>query len=342
VNALPHPFTVGICRKGRSLSARIAIALLLVVIISPGSNVLASDLAGNDATQVPSYNGEAAYSLLLKEDVAAFEQSPVRAPTAAEGEIPPQEKGATESLFSLDFPKLLLRDTWYVLTSPVRWDAQDWLKVGVGIAGLAAVSLADQSIRTQVKHLQNGSAKDAASEIRRFGSSYSYATLGLFYVGGEIFHDPPAKAVFIDGASATLVASGIIAPALKYTVGRARPPADQGNQYFTPFSNSNASFPSGETTQAFAVASVIAAHYDSLWVQVSSYGIAGLVGMARIYEDAHWTSDALAGALIGTAVGTAIVHFNEKKRKADKKETGIFITPLLARGTGGIAITLVR
>ena len=112
--------------------------------------------------------------------------------------------------------------------------------------------------------------------------------------------------------------------------------------HFTPFSNSDASFPSGETTQAFAVASVIAAHYDSLWVKVSSYGIASLVGMARIYENAHWTSDVLAGALIGTAVGTAIVHFNEKRRKAKKEETGIFITPLLAPGTAGIAITLVR
>ena len=339
MNALPHPFTVGICRKGRSLGARIAIALLLVVIISPGSNVLASDLAGNDATQVPSYNGEAAYSLLPKEDVAAFEQAPVGTPTAAEGEVPPQEKGATESLFSLDFPKLLLRDTWYVLTSPVRWDAQDWLKVGVGIAGVAALSLADQSIRTQVKHLQNGSAKDVASEIRRFGGYYSYATLGLFYAGGEIFHDPPARAVFIDGAAATLVASGIITPALKYAIGRSRPRAGLGAYYFTPFRNDNASLPSGETTQAFAVASVIATHYDSLWVDVASYGTASLVGMARIYEHGHWTSDALAGALIGTAVGTAIVHYNEKRRK---EETGIFITPLLGHGTGGIALTLVR
>jgi membrane-associated phospholipid phosphatase len=324
------------------LGTRILITALLVASISLGNNVLAADLGRNDPTQDSFNNSKAAYSLLVKEDVAALGQGPVEASTAAKGEVPPQEKGATENLFSLDFPKLLLRDTWYVLASPVRWDAQDWLKVGIGIAGVAAVSLADQSLRTQVQHMQNGSAKDAASQLRLFGGYYSYATLGLFYVGGEIFHDPPAKAVFIDGAAATLVASGIIAPALKYMVGRARPRADQGNHYFTPFSNSNASFPSGETTQAFAVASVIAAHYDSLWVQVSSYGVASLVGMARIYEHGHWTSDALAGALIGTAVGTAIAHYNEKRRKTDKEGTGIFITPLLARGTGGIAITLVR
>jgi len=330
----------GIYCKRQSLGTRIPITGLLVVVILLSNNVLASDLSRYDAIQALSYNGQATYSLLLSEDVAAFDQSPVEDPTAAEGSLP-QEKDATEGLFTLDFPKLLLRDTWYVLSSPVRWDANDWLKVGIGIAGVAAVTLADKPVRTQVQHIQNGSANDVASQIRQFGGSYSFATLGLFYVGGEIFHDPPAKAVFIDGAAATLVASGIITPALKYMVGRARPNADQGTHYFTPFSNSNASFPSGETTQAFAVASVIAAHYDSLWVKASSYGIASLVGMARMYEDAHWTSDALAGALIGAAVGTAIVHFNEKRRKADK-ETGIFITPLLAPGTGGIAITLVR
>ena len=342
MNTPSRPFKAGICCKGESLGTRIAIAFLLVVIISPGNNVLASGLAGNDATEDSSFNAKAAYSLLLEEDAAALGQSPVEAPAVTQGKAQPEEKGGTESPFSLGFPKLLLRDTWYVLSSPVRWDAQDWLKVGVGMAGVAALSLADQSLHTQMRHLQNGLAKDVASQIRLFGGYYSYATLGLFYVGGEIFHDPPAKAVFIDGAAATLVASGIITPALKYMVGRARPQAGQGAYSFAPFRNGNASFPSGETTQAFAVASVIAAHYDSLWVQVSSYGIASLVGIARIYEHGHWTSDALAGALIGTAVGTAIVHFNEKRRKADKEETGIFITPLLARGTGGIAITLVR
>jgi membrane-associated phospholipid phosphatase len=114
----------------------------------------------------------------------------------------------------------------------------------------------------------------------------------------------------------------------------AAPRAGLGAYHFTPFSNNNASFPSGETTQAFAVASVIATHYDStsIWVEVSSYGVASLVGVARIYEHGHWTSDTVAGAFVGTGVGTAIVHFNEKRRKADKKETGIFITPLFVGG----------
>ncbi len=323
------------------MGTRIPITVLLFVAISLGGGVLAAGVSANDATQAPACNSKAEYSLLLSEDVPAFVPiSGVEVPKTAEGSAP-QEEDAIEGLFTLDFPKLLLRDTWHVLSSPAQWNGQDWLKVGIGVAGIAAVALADKPVRTQVQHVQNSSANDVASQIRQLGGPYSFATLGLFYIGGEIFHDPPAKAVVIDGAAATLVASGIITPGLKYTVGRARPSADRGTHYFTPFSSSNASFPSGETTQAFAVASVIAAHYDSLWVKASSYGIASLVGMARVYQDAHWTSDALAGALIGATVGTAIVHFNEKRRK-ENKETGVFITPLLAPGTGGIAITLVR
>jgi membrane-associated phospholipid phosphatase len=324
------------------LGKRISVIVLLVVTISSGNNLLASDLSRNDAAQVPSSNGKATYSLLLEEDMAAFEQSPVGAPTAAEGKDQPEEKGQTESLFSLEFPKLLLRDTWYVLNSPVRWDAHDWLIVSAATLGVGAVAFLDKPVQTQTQRNQNNATNNLASDIRCFGGTCSFAALGLFYVGGALLHDEEAKAVTIDGAAASLVASGIITPVLKYAVGRSRPNRDEGNHHFTPFSNSAAGFPSGEATQAFAVASVIAAHYDELWVKVSSYGIASLVGMARIYEDAHWTSDALAGALIGTAVGTAIVHFNEKRRKANKKETGIFITPLLAPGTGGLAITLVR
>jgi len=160
MNTLPHSFAAGICRKGESSGARILLKVFFVVIISLNNNVLAADLGGNDVTQGPSNNGKAAHSLLLKNDVAAFGQAPVETPTTAEGEVPPQEKGATGSPFSLDFPKLLLRDTRYVLSSPARWDAKDWLMVGVGIAGVAAASLADQSLRTQAKHLQNGSARD--------------------------------------------------------------------------------------------------------------------------------------------------------------------------------------
>jgi len=77
-------------------------------------------------------------------------------------------------------------------------------------------------------------------------------------------------------------------------------------------------------------------------VKIASYGIAGLVGMSRMYEDAHWFSDAAAGAAIGTAVGIAIVHFNEKRRANHEKKTDWFVAPFFARGSGGLTFVLTR
>jgi membrane-associated phospholipid phosphatase len=309
--------------------------LLLVFIVSIGASAAHGfSLIAPDGTAgtYPAVRG--AYTLAAG---GQPDQQPPVAPKAQSG-----NQGYTaEPIFSPEFPKTLVKDVVYAFTAPARWDKKDWLIFGAGVAAVAAVSLLDKPVRTQVQHIQNGSANDVAGEIRKFGGPYSYGVLGLFLAGGEAFNNAPAKAVFIDGAAATMISAGL-ALGLKYGVGRSRPSAEQGNSFFRPFSSSGQSFPSGEATQAFAVASVIASHYDDLWIKGASYAIASLVGMARIYEDAHWTSDALAGALIGTAVGCAIVHFNDRRRSDPEKKTRFLVTPLMASNkTGGVGILLL-
>ena len=65
---------------------------------------------------------------------------------------------------------------------------------------------------------------------------------------------------------------------------------------------------------SFAIASVIAREYDATWVKVSAYGVAALVGTARMYSGAHYISDVVAGALIGTTVGTMIARDEAESR----------------------------
>jgi membrane-associated phospholipid phosphatase len=91
------------------------------------------------------------------------------------------------------------------------------------------------------------------------------------------------------------------------------------------------SFPSGHATQAFAVASVIAESYDPMWVKLGSYGVASMVGYARMERNAHWASDVLAGALIGTFVGKTVVQFNKNRR--------FEITPIVDGDTVGAKVT---
>jgi membrane-associated phospholipid phosphatase len=65
-----------------------------------------------------------------------------------------------------------------------------------------------------------------------------------------------------------------------------------------------ASFPSGHTGAAFALAGVISARYrDHRWVPWVAYGAATLVGLSRITLQAHFPSDVFVGGVLGGTLG---------------------------------------
>jgi membrane-associated phospholipid phosphatase len=105
---------------------------------------------------------------------------------------------------------------------------------------------------------------------------------------------------------------------LKRAVGRSRPSAssspvrfDLGND---DASVASASFPSGHSTVAFALAAASAAELaqhntpGSRFIIPTLYATATGVGMARVYGRAHWPSDVVAGAAVGMLTGRAIVR----------------------------------
>jgi membrane-associated phospholipid phosphatase len=90
----------------------------------------------------------------------------------------------------------------------------------------------------------------------------------------------------------------------KYVVGRARPEEDRGpwSRVGDGYSRSNASFPSGHSAVAFAAVTPFAQEYDAPWL----YGVAAVSAMGRTANRQHWTSDVVAGGLIGYAMGTVL------------------------------------
>lgn len=74
------------------------------------------------------------------------------------------------------------------------------------------------------------------------------------------------------------------------------------------------SFPSGHTSQAFFLATLLAQHYHlNLWLAGLLLLSAGLIGLTRMYVGAHYPRDVLAGAILGSVwglLGTIVdVHF---------------------------------
>ena len=64
------------------------------------------------------------------------------------------------------------------------------------------------------------------------------------------------------------------------------------------------SFPSGHTSQAFFMATLLAGYFHAgAWAVCLLYTTALLVGITRMYVGAHYPRDVLAGAILGSAWG---------------------------------------
>lgn len=226
---------------------------------------------------------------------------------------------------------LLKENTEAVLTAPLRWELRTWRNVGIGVGVVGALMVIDDHSRDEVLRHTNGPGSRVADLVEPFGSDYSWAVLAGFYGAGKILGNERAAAVAQDGFTSSVIAAGIITPTLQAMAGRSRP-SQTFHEY--DFLRGGASFPSGHTTQAFALASVIAAHYDSFWIDALAYAIASLVGYARIDHQAHFLSDVVAGAAIGTAVGRTVVRLNSERRR-------IQFQPLVGSGGGaGLSVRI--
>jgi membrane-associated phospholipid phosphatase len=248
------------------------------------------------------------------------------------GPPPAGAQAGNENPFSWEYWKLVGRDIVATVTAPAHWDTRDWLLFGGVAAGIGTVAVFDQDIQRAVQRNRNGTLDSVANAVQPFGNEYAPAVLGAFYAGGELFKDSRLKTVALDGASASIIASGLILQPLKYGIGRSRPGANAGAYDFHPLSGRD-SFPSGHSTEAFVLATVIAEHYDSIWIKAASYTVASVVGWARLNNNEHWASDVLAGAALGTFVAHAVVHYNLRQRN-------ISLTPLAGPGLQGAQLTL--
>lgn len=239
-----------------------------------------------------------------------------------------------DRLFSRAYLELLIDDTSAILTAPRRWDRRDWMIAG-GLTSLVLSSTAlDGQIREESQENRTRDLNTLTQNIQRLGAEGSWVVLGVFGAYGEFAGDRRAKAVALDGVTASIIASGLVTPTLKWAVGRTRPNASDRVFDIHPF-RGNYSFPSGHATQAFAIAAVVAAHYDRWWVQGLSYGLAGLVAYSRIEQNAHYASDVVGGAVIGTVIGRAIVRRHNSKERAftvapyaDRHGTGLVVERL--------------
>ena len=170
----------------------------------------------------------------------------------------------------------------------------------------------DASIRNEIveDRFWSGYGKKG-SFMEQMGGVGSLGVGGGFYLTGLLAGSEKAKKVGVLSTEAWIV-NGVATSGLKFMFGRQRPDASKGDpDRFKPFSRGNA-FPSGHTSAAFTVATVVSSEYQSPWVSAASYGLAAMVGAERMVEDKHWASDVVAGAMLGYGVGEFIIYWENR------------------------------
>jgi len=155
--------------------------------------------------------------------------------------------------------------------------------------------------------------KTASSSVDWVTGAVSFGTLGYGFIKKD-------KAMQHNGYE-LLLSSGIsIASSalLKTVFNRTRPADKYPGEVFVNSTTAGKSFPSGHTSQAFAIATTLTLQYNKWYVAVPAYLWAGSVGYSRMYLGKHYPSDVLAGAVIG-AGSSWLSHIITQKLFRNKK-----------------------
>jgi len=209
---------------------------------------------------------------------------------------------------------------------PLKWDGNDYLKLGLITVPGCLSMFADQPIRDAVLRDNQKYYKSVPIEFgRMYGELYSpiifFGGFGLFSV---ITGDIKARKIAYEIGQASLYAGGINY-ILKVALGRARPNLNLGAGIYRPFISFTKedyhSMPGGHSTAAFVISTVLSRNVNPVWLKILIYAPAVLTMTSRVYQDWHWTSDCLIGAAFGYYIGSWVVDKHEKVDKSYNKDT---------------------
>jgi membrane-associated phospholipid phosphatase len=207
-------------------------------------------------------------------------------------------------------------ETGLFAKKPFHWIGRDWLRAGIVTAGTFAAMSLDHTLQNATQGQQRYYYSPFIVGGRVYGEWYSIGGVAaVFQIYGIIAHDTAAKKISIE-----LFQGGVYAEfattVLKFIIGRERPIATTNSMVFKPlsFKYIYESMPSGHTTSAFALSTIMSRHAHSTFLKILAYVPAGFTMFSRIYQDQHWLSDEVPAAAIGFFVGNWVVDLHEGKR----------------------------
>jgi membrane-associated phospholipid phosphatase len=220
-------------------------------------------------------------------------------------------------------------------TAPLHFSEKDWIITGAIVAGTAVLFSVDEHARSLAERNHSHWGDNFAEVGNQYGRAIYGITLSSgLYVGGLIARNKDVRETGMM-VFESIAFAGITTTVLKTLIGRSRPYIEDGPRSFHPFEFNvdKTSLPSGHSTVAFAFSSVLAERIGNSYATVGLYTFAVITAAARVYDDEHWFSDTLFGAVIGTVSGLAVTRYHD----GEKQHASIRLIPML----GGVRAEVV-
>lgn len=202
------------------------------------------------------------------------------------------------------------------ITSPLHFSGKDWAITVAAITGTIGMMSADNWANGRMKVASRSNALHSfMAGSKGYGEMTVAGTLiGATYATGVIFNDPWLRITGRELVEA-LAFSGMTTSLIKLIAGRSRPYKNMGNGSFIPFAatGANVSLPSGHSTVAFTVSTILSERIHNVWASLVLYGAAACTGFSRMYDNQHWLSDVFLGAAIGTTAGLFVVNRDRER-----------------------------
>ncbi|QNK63409.1 phosphatase PAP2 family protein [Pedobacter sp. PAMC26386] len=166
-----------------------------------------------------------------------------------------------------------------------------------------------------------------ADDLLQFAPGVAFYALNLSGV--------KSKHSLVDGTALYVLSEAIMGGStfsVKHIVGRERPNGAD-----------NFSFPSGHTANAFAAAEFLNQEYRDVspWIGYAGYAAATATGVLRLYNNAHWLSDVVAGAGFGIASTKLayLIYPHLKKMVMGKQTMKYSLVPMYQQKAAGLSFS---
>lgn len=211
------------------------------------------------------------------------------------------------------------------ITYPLRMDESAWLGTSGGLIGTYLLIQNDDHIRYKINTEVDQFDNIFWRSIEKYGVVQYAEAVGVATYAVGLFSEHNKTRTLGRMIIQSLTYSGLSAMFIRMIAGRLRPPLTDNPNHFNGFTTNNAyqSFPSGHTTVAFALSTVLAEYFDSPWSRIGFYSIAGLSAAERLINNEHWFTDIALGAFLGIVSGFHVINEEYKRTNSSKSKLSI-------------------